>query len=158
MDRDINEGKTVHEVLAHSYLSFFIFCLLGLFLDLVFPLTFTIPHVWTYAALCLVVGPIIIIWAQRASHAFNRDRIIGLPVTTNSFARGPYKFVRNPTHIGIVLLVLGYAILTNSAILFAMTLLAVLISNRKFRQHEKILERKYGEVYKQYQRNVHTIM
>ncbi len=152
------ESKTVHEVLARSYLSFFVFCTIGIFFDLFFPLNFFVPSLWIPAVSCLVVGPAIIAWAQYSSHHFAKDLLKGKKLTVDSFMNGPYQFVRNPTQIGLVILVLGYSLITSSAMLFAATLIAVLISNYYFRTHEKILEDKYGEPYKQYKKAVPLIM
>ena len=150
--------QTVHEVLAMSYVSFLILCSIGIFLDTLFPLSFYLPYRDLYAFMCLVIGPAIIIWAQYASHRFHKRLESGASLQIADFMLGPYRFVRNPTHIGIIILVAGYSLVASSVILFGATLIAVLISNQYFRRHEKILDQTYGDPYRRYRTRVPLIM
>ncbi len=148
----------VHEVLAQSYLSFLVLCILGLFFDTFFPmkihLSFAVPLGITFFAL----GPLLMFWAQYASRHFARTRESGVAITQSLFRFGPYKYLRNPTHIGLSLLVWGYALISSSSMLFVTTFLATLVSNYFFRKHEQLLVQKYGEAYKQYRAAVPLIM
>ncbi len=150
--------KTVHEVLANSYLSFLILCSAGLFFDLFFPLRIELPRAEIVGIILLLLAPLLILWAQVSSNRFANERATGTPLTQGMFRYGPYRYFRNPTHIGLTLLIWGYAFATASEMLFVTTLVATLISNWYFRKHEKILEEKYGEPYKQYRASVPTIM
>lgn len=150
--------KTVHEVLANSYLSFLILCSTGLFFDLFFPLRIQLPNAEIVGVTFLIAGPLLMLWAQTASNYFAKERTAGTPITETTFHYGPYHYVRNPTHIGLTLLIWGYAFAAGSEMLFVTTLLATLISNWYFRKHERILEEKYGEPYKRYRASVPTLM
>ena len=69
--------------------------------------------------------------------------------------RGPYRFVRNPMMIGVMLILLAEALLLQSwgvAIWFAVFLLLNLIYLP--RVEEKGLEQRFGEDYRQYKANV----
>ncbi|HSE56829.1 MAG TPA: methyltransferase [Candidatus Paceibacterota bacterium] len=158
MQRPPEQPQTVHEVLARSYLWFLILCSAGLFFDLFFPLYISLPHAQTLGTILLVGAPVLILWAQSASYRFAQERERRASVTEAMFMYGPYKFLRNPTHIGLTLLIWGYAFVTSSELLFITTLAATLISNWYFRKHEVLLEEKYGEPYRRYRASVNTFM
>lgn len=146
---------SVHVVLAQSYLAYFILCSLGLFLDVFFPITLLVPHSTPFAVVCFAVGPLLILWAQYTSHHFE---LIKKQTGQPQFNRGPYKYLRNPTQLGLLILVAGYALVSQSGTLFVATGLAYLISNIFFRKHEAILESKYGQPYQIYKSSVRKIM
>lgn len=146
---------SVHVVLAQSYLTYFIFCSLGLFLEVFFPMNIYVPHAKIFAILCFAVGPLLILWAQYTSKRFE---ILKKQTGQPQFNRGPYRYLRNPTQFGLVILVGGYALVTSASTLFIATGIAYLISNIFFRKHEEILESRYGEPYKEYKSSVPKIM
>lgn len=147
--------QSVHRVLAQSYLAYFLLCLLGLFLGLFFPMQFSVPHARLFAILCFGVGPALIVWAQLTSRRFE---IVKEQTGQAQFNRGPYRYLRNPTQLGLVILVAGYAFASGTAILFVTAGGAYLISNIFFRKHESILEDRYGQPYKEYKTSVPKIM
>lgn len=153
MEQTVN--KSVHKTLAKSYLAYFLLCSLGLFLGVFFPMQFFVPHSQTFALIGFIIGPILIVWAQMTSHKFEIiKQKTGRPV----FNRGPYRFFRNPTQLGLVMLVAGYAFASHTAILFVTAGVAYIISNIFFKEHEEILESRYGEPYKEYKSSVPKIM
>ena len=146
---------SVHVVLAESYLTYFILCSIGLFLEVFFPMNIYVPHATLFAVICFAVGPLLILWAQYTSKRFE---IIKKQTGEPQFNKGPYKYLRNPTQFGLVILVGGYALVTSASTLFIATGIAYLISNIFFKKHEAILESKYGEPYKEYKSSVPKIM
>lgn len=146
---------SVHVVLAQSYLAYFLLCSFGLFFDVFFPVTIYVPQASLFAVLCFAVGPLLILWAQYTSYRFE---IIKKQMGEPLFNKGPYKYLRNPTQLGLVILVGGYALVSQSGTLFIATGLAYLISNVFFRKHEAILESKYGQPYQVYKDSVRKIM
>ncbi len=151
-----NQRKpSVHRVLATSYLTYFLLCSFGLFLGIFFPLHFSVPHAVVFANICFFIGPVLMIWAQYTSHRFE---IVKQQTGELHFNRGPYKYLRNPTQLGLVVLVLGYAFATSTAILFVTTGVAYIISNFFFKKHEEILESRYGAAYTAYKASVKKIL
>lgn len=140
--------QSIHVALAHSYLVYFIFSLLGLFADTLVSFESALPYGQWIALACFAIGPIVIWWAQNTS-AVKSD--------TPYFERGPYRFVRNPTQIGILILVSGYTAVSGSIIFLLATLIGYLISNSFFKKYELLLHREYGEQYKQYKDTVPKI-
>jgi protein-S-isoprenylcysteine O-methyltransferase Ste14 len=68
---------------------------------------------------------------------------------------GPYRYVRNPMYLAVLMIILGQALLfgSRSALLYAgIVLLAVALFVRGY--EEPTLEREYGDEYRKYRRNV----
>lgn len=149
------ESPSVHRVLASSYLTYLLLCTFGLFADLFFPFRIAVPEAKTFAIILFIVGPVLIGWAQYTSYSFERvKKEVGQPL----FLRGPYRYLRNPTQLGLLCLVAGYALVTGAIMLFLATILAYVISNIFFRKHETILEARYGEPYKTYKESVKKVL
>jgi protein-S-isoprenylcysteine O-methyltransferase Ste14 len=135
------QTSSLQITLAHSYLVYFIFSLLGLLADTIFDIGRPIADGQWIALACFIIGPAIIFWAQATSA--KQDAIA-------YFQRGPYRFVRNPTQIGVLILISGYSAVSGSMIFLLTTLVSYLISNRFFKKYESILHRQYGADYKEY--------
>jgi protein-S-isoprenylcysteine O-methyltransferase Ste14 len=91
------------------------------------------------------LGPLLMLWAQytswqchRAGHAHEH------------FRHGPYRLVRNPTHLGILILVTGYTLISGSLVFFGTTLLGFLFSNVFFKKYEGVNRESLGEAYEDY--------
>jgi protein-S-isoprenylcysteine O-methyltransferase Ste14 len=134
--------------LAHSYLAYFAFSLLGLFADTLWNFGTPMRHGAIIALACFILGPLLIWWAQGTSSEKS---------DTPYFLRGPYKYLRNPTHIGIVILVAGYTAVSGSIAFLAVTVFGYIVSNMFFKKYEASLHAEYGEEYKEYKQSVPKI-
>ncbi len=134
--------------LAHSYLAYFAFSLLGLFADTFWGFGTPLYHGEAIALMCFILGPLLIYWAQSTSSTQS-----DLPY----FVRGPYQYLRNPTHIGIVILVAGYTAVSGSIAFLVVTIIGYIISNVFFKKYESLLHKEYGELYKNYKKIVPKI-
>ncbi|MEO5646275.1 MAG: methyltransferase [Candidatus Paceibacterota bacterium] len=134
--------------LAHSYLAYFAFSLLGLFADTFWRFGAPLYHGQAIALVCFILGPLLIWWAQHTS-----SQQSGTPY----FEHGPYRYLRNPTHIGIVILVAGYTAVSGSIVFLAVTVIGYVISNIFFKKYESALRTEYGEQYKDYKKSVPKI-
>jgi len=134
--------------LAHSYLAYFVFSLLGLFADTIIPSETPSPHSQLIALICFSVGSLLIWWAQYTSSIKSEKPY---------FERGPYRYMRNPTQIGILILVTGYTAVSGSIVFLLTTLIGYLVSNIFFKKYESILHRQYGAQYGEYKDNVPKI-
>ncbi len=141
---------SIHIVLAHSYLAYYVACLLGLFADNILSVDeHPIQHGAVIAIICFVLGSLLIGWAQMTSAAKKSKPY---------FERGPYRYLRNPTHVGILLLAAGYTAVSGSMVFLAVTLIGYLISNKFFKKYESILHREYGKQYTEYKDSVPKIL
>ena len=68
---------------------------------------------------------------------------------------GPFHVTRNPMYLSMTVLLLGLAVLLGSLTPFFVIPLFVLIINRRFiPAEESMLERRFGESYRNYQQRV----
>jgi protein-S-isoprenylcysteine O-methyltransferase Ste14 len=97
----------------------------------------------------VLIGLIIALWARTilggnwsASVTFKQDHEL--------IERGPYRFVRHPIYTGILLMILGTAIITGRAGPFLALIICFLVYWQKLRQEEALLTRHFPETYPGY--------
>jgi len=141
----------VHRVLAHSYFFYFMIFLLALFLDFAFPLKVFHESNLTYiGVLLLILGPLLIFWAQISSHKLKKENM-----NKESFCNGPYRYTRGPTNFGIFILILGFGITVNALFVVVLALISFIITRLTFiKKEEKILAERYGTSYIEYKKMV----
>ncbi len=151
-----SKHNTVHHILAQSYFLFFLAVLSGVFLDILFPVEISISKPPTvYGAIAMVFGTILIFWAQSTSRSGAKERRQKETLTHEHFLRGPYKYLRSPTHAGLTMLVFGYGLLSNDFFVVLTTLVFALVSRIVYiKKQENILEEKYGQSYTDYKKKV----
>ncbi len=102
----------------------------------------------------IVLGSILIYWAQSTTDCTRKEVEKGVcPV--RDFARGPYKYMRNPTHFGIAMMAFGLGLTVNSIFSIIFVVIAFLIIKIVFiKKEEIILEERYGDQYCDYKKKV----
>lgn len=144
----------VHFILLHSYFIFLFAVILGAFLDpLINKKIFSNSVYQTIGFLMLIVGSILIYWAQKTSSNYkqraNKDD------ARSYFEFGPYRYMRSPTHLGLFIVTLGFSLIINSFFGIVLIIIAYAIAKLFFlRKEEKLLEIKYGQVYIDYKKKV----
>lgn len=107
------------------------------------------PWRWVAAGVCLPLSGLLV----AAILAFRRARTRPEPwkPTTALVVDGPYRFTRNPMHLGFTLIYAGVALLANSGWPFVL-LPAVLFVMQRYviRREERYLEAKFGDTYRAY--------
>ena len=143
--------NSVHRVLAHSYSVFFFFFLIGICLDLFFNLrVFNSITATPSGVIFLIIGTLLIIWAQTTSQKLNKENI-----SKETFCHGPYRYTRSPTHWGLFLLMLGFGMINNAFFIVLFSIISFLIAKFVFlNKEEKILASKYGASYLEYKKSV----
>lgn len=146
--------ETVHFVLLHSYLIFLFAVILGVVFDTVIKREIFSNSVYHYVGFfMLIISSIIIYWAQSTSA--NYQQRVHKKEGRSHFEFGPYRFLRSPTHFGLFVLTLGFALIINSLFSVIFTFIAYIITKLFFlKKEEKLLEKKYGEVYRDYKKKV----
>jgi len=141
----------VHKTLAQSYLVYLFAMVFGLVCSAVWPIKLLFSNfLLIISPVILILASILTLWAQKSSKKFGKDE-----VTKKSFMNGPYRFIRNPTNLGIFLSFLSFGIIINSIFVIVFTIISFLISSLYFlKKEEKILEMKYGEAYLAYKKTV----
>ncbi len=145
-------GQSIHHVLAHSYSVYFVLLLIGIYLDFIFDFEiFKDSIVEPIGVFFLVLATIIILWAQKTGRDLKKVQ----EVKVEHFCRGPYCYTRIPTQWGLLFLMLGFGIITDSFFIILTTILSFLISRFIFiGKHDRILIEKYGDAYREYKKLV----
>jgi protein-S-isoprenylcysteine O-methyltransferase Ste14 len=98
----------------------------------------------------LLIGTILIVWAQKSSLKLQKENM-----SKETFLRGPYRYTRSPTHLGLFLLMLGFGITANALFLIVFSVLSFFITKFVFiKKEEQILAEKYGTPYLEYKKSV----
>lgn len=138
--------------MAHSYAVYFVLFLIGMWLDFVFDFKIFKDSVMVPVGfLLLVLATAIILWAQKTGRDLRKVE----EVKTEHFCRGPYCYTRIPTQWGLLFLMLGFGVITNSIFIIIATVISFLVSKFVFiGKHDQILEEKYGSAYLEYKKLV----
>lgn len=154
--QSIREGM-VHIILSHSYTVFLMAVVFGLVLDVFIPIYIFNAHIYQYIGIIFIVlGSLLIYWAQSTT-SFTKKEEVQNSNAPRDFARGPYKYSRNPTHIGLSIMTLGLGLLLNSVFSVVLTVIASLITKFIFvKKEETILQERYGQSYSDYKKKVGT--
>ncbi len=153
-ENQVRKGA-IHHVLAQSYSVFFVGFLLGVIYDLIWPNMFFTGE-WTLwiGGVLIVLGSIFVQWAQKTSKSFNK-RVAGRTPELLDFLDGPYRFTRGPTHFGLLCMLFGFGVLVNSLGMVIFSIVSYVLSKIFFlNKEEELLEKKYGEVYREYKKRV----
>lgn len=149
------EGKkldvSIHAILAHSYMAYFILFLLGILFHVVFLTKISNSSFIVFLGfLLLFLGTVLVFWAQHTSRKLDNNNI-----TKDSFCRGPYCYVRMPTHLGLFSLMLGLSLLVNSFFIFLLAFVSFFLNKFYFiKKEETFLSNKYGTPYLEYKKAV----
>ncbi|TSC77962.1 MAG: Uncharacterized protein G01um101424_96 [Parcubacteria group bacterium Gr01-1014_24] len=152
METENKYKHSVHKVLAHSYSTYFVLFLIGVFLDMLFQFKiFTDSIMMPVGFFFVVLASIIILWAQKTGHDFRKIK----EKKIEHFYRGPYCYTRSPTHWGLFFLMLGFGIIANAFFVVLFTLISFIITKFVFlNKQERILAEKYGTAYIEYKKSV----
>ncbi len=151
---EINKTNLIHVVLGHSYLVYFGALVVGLLLDAFFPYYEVPKDVSAFGFCLIIVGTILIVWAQNTSRSTHEMRN-GKEVHHEHFFKGPYKFTRSPTHLGLGFMMLGLAFVFNSMFMVITAIVSYLLTRYVFiGKEESLLAKKYGEHYLTYKKRV----
>lgn len=145
------QKHNIHKVLAHSYSTYFILFLVGVVLDLIFKIRiFTNPVVIPMGVVLLILGSILILWAQYTSRNLKKENI-----SKETFCHGPYCYTRGPTNLGLLFLILGFGIIVNAFFVVFLAFISFILGKFVFLdKQEKLLAEKYGDPYLEYKKSV----
>ena len=107
-----------------------------------------------FGVLLITLGFLLRLWA--VYHFYNhRMRVISLEPQGSLVTGGPYRYSRNPLYLGAnVFCFLGSALLFGSPTALILTILHLPFVNLMIRREEGQLERKFGEPFRAYTKQV----
>lgn len=132
-----------------------ILIVIPLLLHYLIPIRIVIPPPYSYlGAIVMLLGLGLMLWAARvfrkAGTGFQLERGGSVLVTT-----GPFRFSRNPMYLGILIWLIGFAVLLGSLIVFVVPLIVFLLAQFLLIPiEEKRMEQIFGEEYSGYRRRV----
>lgn len=136
---------------------FLIFLLLAIGLHFVLPLIQLIYAPYKYIGiLLLVIGIWLNIWADGL---FKKKNTTVKPFEKSSalILEGPFRFSRHPMYLGMVIALLGVAIILGSLITFLVPIAFFITMQIVFIRHEeKALEQTFGQEYLDYKKRVRS--
>ncbi len=128
---------------------------IGLILQVMYPIAFLPKQVTVWVGVALIVVSGVIVRAafralDRAKTPFDPSKA-SIAIVTD----GTFRYSRNPMYVAITLLYLGIASLVNTLwlVLFLVPLMVV-IQRGVVAREERYLERKFGDEYLRYKRQV----
>lgn len=151
------KAKTVgiiHILLFHTYMIFLGAVVLGVVFDQIFTFDFFGGTTFEYLGIAMIIwGSILVYWAQSTTSQpkseINKERDV------NFFFRGPYKYTRNPTNLGLTIMSLGLGFLINSLFSIIFIIITYLVSRFIFiKKQDAILAERYGSVFIDYKKMV----
>ncbi len=128
---------------------------LGFVTDRFWPLAF-LPNILQYAigglliAVSLGLVPWVLAQFSKAGTHFDARKSVNALITS-----GPFRFSRNPSYVALTLLCVGISVATDTVWILAWLVPAVLVLDfAVIRREERFLERKFGDVYREFKSQV----
>jgi protein-S-isoprenylcysteine O-methyltransferase Ste14 len=155
--KGMQKTKKMYKITVIPPVIYFIGLVLGFILNLLLPIKIIPQGISYYIGIpMLLIAPIIILWAQSTSRKFNSAQTTEKP-EGHGFKKGPYAFTRNPTYLGLTILVAGFGFLIDSFWVIGTSLISFFIVYFVvLKKEEKLLEEKHGEKYLQYKKEVRS--
>lgn len=102
-----------------------------------------------------VAGFLIWLWTVRLFNRIGKGTLAPWDPTSRLVVAGPYRYMRNPMITGVTTLLVGEAVFFGSLLLLAWAALFATVNQINFLLvEERHLERRFGEEYRAYKRNV----
>ncbi|MBT8078363.1 MAG: isoprenylcysteine carboxylmethyltransferase family protein [Gammaproteobacteria bacterium] len=136
-----------------------VYLLLGILLQVGFhyamPLAVIVSRPYNWSGIALIVAGVLIIVFPAASFSKADTTIIPFRESSSLVVSGLYRYTRNPMYLGMLIILVGVALLTGSLSPFVVPLLFVLVINKMIISvEERMLEREFGEEYRDYRKSV----
>jgi len=109
---------------------------------------------WILGGALLLAGVALLFSFERA---FHRKKTAANPwrPTTAIATDGPYRLTRNPAYVGMALVYLGIALLSQALwVLVPLPVVLAIVDRGVIAREERYLERKFGQEYLDYKRRV----
>ncbi|MEI7649433.1 MAG: isoprenylcysteine carboxylmethyltransferase family protein [Methanomicrobiales archaeon] len=134
---------------------FIILLVLSVLLNFIFPvLAFLSPPFTYFGFLIIGFGLVLILWS-RSLFLKNATTLQPSEEPTSLVTYGPFRISRNPIYLGMASILLGVAVLSGTLLTFAFPVIFVmLIEFSIIPGEERMLEKIFGEPYREYKKSV----
>jgi protein-S-isoprenylcysteine O-methyltransferase Ste14 len=134
---------------------FIILLVLSVLLNFIFPVVgFLSPPATYYGFLIIGLGLVLAFWS-RSLFLKNATTLQPSEEPTSLVTYGPFRISRNPIYLGMASILLGVAVLQGTLVTLAFPVLFVaLIEFFIIPGEERILEKIFGEPYREYKKSV----
>lgn len=148
------EPNLIHSILSRSYSVYLFSIIVGVIMDTIIVFHFSFPYYSELGFFIMMIGTLIVYWAQHTSSSSKKESL--KKNAPRNFAKGPYKYTRNPTHVGLMFMTLGFGVMIGSYFIVILTIFSFITSKFVFLPAEEaLLVKKYGQDYIDYQKKVH---
>ena len=119
------------------------------------PLAELIPAPWHWFGVAMIVVGVLIIIGPALAFLKANTTIIPFEDSSKLVVTGMYRYTRNPMYVGMVIILLGVAVLLGDLSPFSMPILFVPIMNsRVIRHEEEMLEERFGDEYREMKKSI----
>jgi protein-S-isoprenylcysteine O-methyltransferase Ste14 len=119
------------------------------------PLTEIIPAPWHWFGIAMIVVGVLIIIVPASAFARADTTIKPFQDSSQLVVTGMYRYTRNPMYVGMVIILLGVAVLLGDLSPFIMPILFVpILNSRVIRHEEEMLEERFGDEYRELKKTV----
>ena len=102
----------------------------------------------------VIVGTSLRFWAGSVFYK-NNPSMVSFKVPPNLVTIGPWKYSRNPLYLGLIVMGVGFSFLFSSYTELSFTIVGAVLLHLEVTIHEeKVLSRKFGDVYQAYKNKV----
>lgn len=110
---------------------------------------------WAPGLVVMLAGVIVLLWCVRDFYVSGKGTLAPWDPPKKLVTTGLYRFIRNPMYVGVLLLVLGWALYLSSLMLAAyMVVLAIGFHIRVLTYEEHRLKSQFGEEWEAYKASV----
>jgi protein-S-isoprenylcysteine O-methyltransferase Ste14 len=156
MSADTSGTADTAQVLVRPPLAWALAGVAGAALGWLIPLPFVpafLPAAWL-GGIVFALAVVLFAWAVTSMTRAGSNVPTSMPSKT-IVASGPYRFTRNPIYLGMMLSLIGLAIAFDSVwSLVALAVFFLVIRYGVIAREEAYLERKFGDVYRNYRAHV----
>jgi Putative protein-S-isoprenylcysteine methyltransferase len=119
--------------------------------------TYQFPNILQFICglIVLLGGMLLSGWSMGLFYKIGKGTLAPWAAPKHLVVQGPYKFVRNPMIIGVILILLAEALLLNTRYIFYWAVVFFILNNIYFHYfEEKQLEKTFGKEYLDYKKQV----
>jgi len=151
-----DKNNSVSHISSYSISIFAVGLFVGVLLDIFIPIKIIPePINQIIGILLIILGTLVIYSAEKHGHRYSKLRKENNVSNIDDIYQGPYKFTRNPKYVGLSLLLIGLGFVLNTPFIIITSIISGVIANFYFiHKEEDLLERRHGDIYREYKKKV----